>query len=339
MIFVTGGTGLLGSHLLFELTRTGATVKALKRSESNTRQVEAIFRFYGDLSLAQYNTIQWCNGDILDYFSLTDALEGVDTIYHAAAMVSFYSPQHQKMWEINVEGTQNILNAAIEKKVNVFCHVSSIATLGNGINGTPITEENLWQADEHHSEYASSKFRAEMEVWRASKEGLNTLIVNPSVIIGPGAANSSTSKIIRLVNSGLPFYTNGKTGYVDARDVALAMIALVEKKAFGERFILSAENKSTLEMMKIMASELNTKAPTIQANQTILWWGMMVNRLYSLLTGSEPILTRESIRSTMGKAQYSSEKFTTQFNWTFTPITKAVANAIAFYNPRNLLPQ
>ena len=168
MIFVTGGTGLLGSHLLFELTKEGNPVRALRRRDSDTAQVEAIFRFYGDQSLTQYSLIDWRDGDVMDYYSLTDAMESVSTVYHTAAMVSFHSPQHQNMWKINVEGTRNMLDASIEKKIGAFCHVSSIATLGDGINGAEITEENLWQADERHSEYAGSKFRAEMEVWRAS---------------------------------------------------------------------------------------------------------------------------------------------------------------------------
>ena len=331
MIFVTGGTGLLGTHLLYQLTKEGQPVKALKRLGSDTSAVAEIFKFYGDHSHEQYRRIQWVTGDVLDYYSLTDALEGVDTIYHTAAMVSFHSPRHRDMWNINVEGTKNMLDAALEKKVGVFCHVSSIATLGNSANGLPITEEDLWQADDRHSAYSRSKFRAEMEVWRASKEGLNTVIVNPSVIIGPGARNSSTSKIIKLANSGLPFYTNGKTGYVDAMDVARATMALVANKVYGERFILSAENKSAREMLGLMAGQLKVKTPTIEAGGWMLWLGMMTNRLFAVMTGREPVLTRESIKSTMGQSLYSSEKIIQQLDWNFTPIHESVGNAIAFY--------
>ncbi len=335
MIFVTGGTGLLGTHLLYQLSKEGKTVKALKRLGSDTSAVEEIFKFYGDLSLEQYSRIEWVTGDVLDYDSLTDALEGVETIYHTAAMVSFHSPRHRDMWNINVEGTKNLLDAALEKKVEVFCHASSIATLGNSANGSPITEEDLWQADDRHSAYSRSKFRAEMEVWRASKEGLNTVIVNPSVIIGPGAKNSSSSKIIQLAKSGLPFYTNGKTGYVDVRDVARAMIAFVENKIYGERFIISAENKSAREMLSLMAAQLNVKAPSIPAGAWMLWLGMVANRLFAVMTGSEPVLTRESIKSTMGQSLYSSEKIIQQLDWNFTPITESVDNAIAFYQQQN----
>lgn len=335
MIFVTGGTGLLGTHLLYQLTKEETAVRALKRVGSDTSAVEEIFKFYGDLSLEQYSRIQWVAGDVLDYESLIVALEGVDTIYHTAAMVSFHSQRHHDMWNINVEGTKNMLDAAMEKNVGVFCHVSSIATLGNSANGSPITEEDLWQADDRHSAYSRSKFRAEMEVWRASKEGLNAVIVNPSVIIGPGAKNSSTSKIIQLANSGLPFYTNGKTGYVDARDVAKAMVMLVDNKAYDERFILSADNKSAREMLQLMAGHLNVKAPAIEARTWMLWIGMMANRLFALISGQEPVLTRESIRSTLGLSCYSSEKVSLHLGMTFTPITEAIGNAIAFYQMHN----
>lgn len=326
---------MLGTHLLYQLTLEGKAVKALKRHGSDTSTVQEIFQFYGDSTLEQYKRIQWVTGDVLDYDSLADALESVDTIYHTAAMVSFHTPRHQDMWAINVEGTKNLLDAAMEKKVGVFCHASSIATLGNSVNGSPITEDDLWQADDRHSAYSRSKFRSEMEVWRASKEGLNTVIVNPSVIIGPGAKNSSSSKIIKLANSGLPFYTNGKTGYVDVRDVARAMVTLVENKIYGERFILSAENKSAHEMLQLMARHLNVKSPNIQAKAWMLWLGMVANRFFALLTGQEPILTRESIRSTMGHSHYSSEKINQQLGWKFIPISESVGNAIAFHKQQN----
>ncbi len=331
MNLVTGGTGLLGSHLLFQLAAGHKPVRALKRQGSDTSTVKKIFRYYGDTNLSLYERIEWAEGDMLDYDSLTEATKGVDTVYHAAATVSFYRQRHKEMWEINVDGTRNIIDAAMISGVRRFCHVSSIATLGNGINGNATTEDDQWQPDEHHSVYSKSKFMSEMEVWRAAEEGLSILIVNPSVIIGPGAANSSMAKIIGLAQRGMPFYTSGSTGYVDVRDVAQFTIRLTEEGIGNERFIISAENKTTQEILGLMAHRLNTKPPHLEAKKWMINIAVFADSITSFILRREPSLTYESAKAASGKSAYTSEKIKKRLNVSFTPISEAVENAIKYY--------
>jgi nucleoside-diphosphate-sugar epimerase len=181
MILVTGGTGLVGAHLLYELTSAGLRVKALRRQQSNTAWVKKIFSYYTDKVDLLYSQIEWVEGDILDYFSLEEALKGVSKIYHCAALVSFHGDDNDIMLNNNVKGTGNLIDAAIHNKVRRFCHVSSIAALGKTQDGSQITEETYWTPSKRKSGYSFSKFFSEMEVWRGIEEGLDAVIVNPSI--------------------------------------------------------------------------------------------------------------------------------------------------------------
>lgn len=331
MILVTGATGLLGSHLLFQLTQAGRPTRALFREADSQLSVKAVFKYYGDNNLAQYRLIEWIQADVLDYDALEQSMQGVDVVYHCAAMVSFHAARHRQMWDVNVEGTIQVVEAARTQQVGVLCHVSTIGTLGSGLQGEAIDEENLWQPDDRHSAYSRSKFRAEMEVWRASKEGMNVVIVNPSVIIGPGAAGKSSNQITRMSNAGMPFYTSGLTGYVDARDVAKAMILLVEQKQYDKRFIVSAENLSAQTLMGMFAQEMGKKAPHILARRWMLNGVAALNRIYAFFIRTEPLLTGESVHATMGRSRYSSAKLIETLQFEFVPIKTSVQNAVAFF--------
>ena len=219
MILLTGGTGLVGSHILYELTSRGEKVRATRRSSSKTDIVERLFRFYsGEDAPRLLGNIEWINADLADYYSLEDALKGVTHVIHAAAMVSFNPGEAQNMLAVNAEGTSNLVNACLEKGVEKFCFVSSVSSLGKHPSGKEVDEDVEWQPDDNRSAYSYSKFRAEMEVWRASKEGLPVIVVNPSVIIGPVDWKRSSGRLFYSVQKGMPFYTTGVTGFVDARD-------------------------------------------------------------------------------------------------------------------------
>lgn len=336
MILVTGGTGLVGSHLLFLLASQGKRVRAIKRKKSNTENVEHIFEHYGDSDFSLFNRIDWVEGDVLDFYSLMDALDGVDAVYHCAATVSFHPSRHRQMWEVNVEGTKNILDASMKCGVKAFCHVSSIATLGSPVNGNPSSEEDYWQPDDKHSLYSYSKFMAEMEVWRASNEGFNALIVNPSVIIGAGPQSFSSSKIIRLAASGLPYYVEGTTGYVDAMDVADAMVKLTEKQCFGQRYILSAENLSARDVASRMALCLGARPPHKKAPGWLLNLFVSAVGVSSALTGREPALARESLRASQGTSNYSSEKVMAELGFRFKSIDASISNAVRYHKANNI---
>ena len=261
MILVTGGTGLLGSHLLLELVKTGKQVRALKRPNADTDQVRKVFAYYVPDPDKLFAKIEWVDGDLLDMASLEIAIEGATEIYHAGAVVSFHPKDRDRMMKVNVDGTANLVNLSLEKKVNKFCYVSSVATLGRADTNETTNEESYWRISNKNSSYAISKYGAEREVWRGMEEGLNATIVNPSVILGPGYWNKN-SGLFRLVWEGLKFYTTGVNGYVDVRDVVYVMIRLMDGDFSGQRFVLTSESISYLALFTYMAKYLR-KAGTI----------------------------------------------------------------------------
>ncbi len=183
MIVVTGGTGLVGSHLLYELVLKGERIKALKRNSSNTGNTLRTFHYYSKDADKLFSLIDWVEGDILDLVSLEEAFEGASMVYHTAAFVSFVPSRKKKILNNNIQGTANVVNACLTKKVGKLCHVSSVSALGHAIDGLQTDEEMIWSPSKHRSYYSVSKFHSEMEVWRGIEEGLNSVIVNPSFIL------------------------------------------------------------------------------------------------------------------------------------------------------------
>ena len=230
MILVTGGTGLVGTHLLYDLVRSGKKVRALKRNSSDISSVKKVFSYYSSDVDELMKEIEWVNADLLDVYTLLDVMEGVTDVYHCAAMVSFEPKHIDEMLRVNIEGTANMVNAALEKGIRKFCHISSIATVGRSEHGAVSTEETFWKSSPDNSNYAISKYGAEREVWRAAEEGLNVVIVNPSLIIGAGNWQQSSSNMFSKAYKGIKFYTDGENGFVDVRDVASVAIKLMESK-------------------------------------------------------------------------------------------------------------
>ncbi len=332
MILITGGTGLVGSHLLYRLAAKGQRVKAIYRANSNRDEINDLFRFYaGEQADEMLGLIEWVEADLADYFSLEDALEGVTHVFHAAAMVSFNPGESQKMLQVNAEGTANLVNACLEKKVEKFCYVSSISSLGKQINGERVTEAVEWQPDDNRSSYSHSKFRAEMEVWRASKEGLPVVMVNPSVIIGPVNWLRSSGRLFYSVYKGMPFYSDGITGFVDVRDVAEALDLLMNSHVINERYILNSEHLSFKTFFTLAANAMNMKPPRFRVTGWMIDLGWRLNHLLCAITGKAPALTRDTAHSATSKSYYSNEKFTQQFNFTFRPMTEAIDNTAKWY--------
>jgi len=258
MILVTGGTGLVGSHLLLTLVRRGLHVKALKRKNSDIEVVRKFFLWNSSPEDDLFRRIEWIEGDILDYYSLEAILKNADIIYHCAAVVSFDRRQRSGIIHNNVEGTANLINAALTCGVKRFCHVSSIAALGKNRDGSAVTEDTGWIPSIKNSGYSESKFYSEAEVWRGIEEGLDAVIVNPSVIIGPGNWNTGGCRFFPMIYKGLRFYASGESGYVDVRDVAEAIVMLTNKenfnKAKNQRYLLSAENMGYIEFLHMIAN-------------------------------------------------------------------------------------
>ena len=327
MVLVTGGTGLVGSHLIVELLDKGIAVKALKRKDSDTRIVNDLAEFY---KTAKNAHLEWVDGDVLDFYSLKDALKGVRHVYHAAALVTFNSGSRKQLREVNEGGTINALNASLEEGLEKFCFVSSISTLGNSINGYPVDETCVWQPDDEHYPYAESKFRAEMEVKRAAAEGLKTIIVNPSFVIGPGRGDRSSGQIFKKVKHGLAFYTPGATGFVHARDVARAMIELMDSDIENESFILNGENRTLKVFLEEIALKTKSKAPYVKAGKTMLDVAWRLESVRSKLSGAEPLITKVSAKIARTKYEYSSEKFVRLTGFKFRTMEEAVADTVAF---------
>ena len=327
MVFVTGGTGLVGAHIIAELLGKGYSVKALKRQNSNTAIIDDLTDFYG---IEKKGELEWVDGNILDYYAIKDALKGVDHVYHAAAMVSLNPTREGIMREINETGTANMLNASLETGVKKFAFVSSISTLGSSVNGNPVDESCMWQAEEKHYPYAETKFRAEMEVQRASTEGLKTIIVNPSFIIGPGDTSRSSILIFRKIKEGMPFYTPGSTGYVHARDVASAMIMLMESDIENDRFVLNSENKPLKYLFDHASEKLNVKPPKFKAGKFILGLAWRAEYLKFRLTGKEPLLSKASAKISLSHLKYSSEKLTNATGFRFRPLDEAISDTVEF---------
>lgn len=332
MILITGGTGLIGSHLLFRLASQGQRVKAIYRTTSNRDEVYDLFKFYaGEQAEEMLGRIEWVEADVADYFSLEEALEGVTHVYHAAAMVSFNPGESKRMLQVNADGTANLVNACIEKKVEKFCFVSSISSLGKKLNGERVTEEVEWQPDDNRSAYSHSKFRAEMEVWRASKEGLPVVMVNPSVVIGPVDWFRSSGRLFYSVYKHMPFYTTGITGFVDVRDVAEALEILMNSEVVNQRFILNSEHLSFKEFFTMVANALGVKPPWFKVSGWMTAIGWRLNQALCSIAGKAPALTRDTAQSAHGKSFYSNKKFKQHFNFSFRPMSDAIENTAKWY--------
>ncbi len=327
MILITGATGLVGSHLLLELLQNGKQVRALKRAGSSTSTVDKIFAHYNfpapDKSI-------WVEGDVTDYFSLLDAMEGVEQVYHCAAMVSFSANDEETLMKVNAEGTANVVNAAMEKGVKKVCHVSSTAALGRADNDKIISEETVWKISDKNPAYAISKYAAEREVWRATEEGLDAVIVNPCIIIGPGDLTKSSGRMIQSVRNGLKFYTGGANAFIDVRDVAKLMIALMESEVKNERFILAAENLDYKKVFELIATALNKPAPAIRATALMSALAWRVAWCAGLFSNSSPFITRETAMTGQQRNVYSNKKIKEKLNWNFIPVKEAVENACKF---------
>ncbi|WP_158840084.1 SDR family oxidoreductase [Polaribacter sp. L3A8] len=307
MILVTGGTGLVGAHLLYHLVKNDEKIRAIYRTEEKIEAVKKVFSLYSN-DVTLISKIEWYRADITEVPAMIPAFIGIEKVYHCAALVSFNEKDYRQMRKVNIHGTAIIVNLAIDAKVNKICFVGSIAAVGSSLNGGLITEKNEWNPEEDNSGYSITKFGAEMEIWRASQEGVNVVIVNPGVILGSGFYTAGSGKLFSQVYNGFKYYTEGVTGFVGVKDVVEVMIQLMNSSIKNERFILVAENKSFKEIFFSIAKYFGKKQPTknIKPWQTAIFWKF--SWLLSLVTGKEPLLSKYSARSAHSVSRYSSEK-------------------------------
>ena len=321
MIFLTGGTGLVGAHILLKLTESGQKVKALKRKRSSLTVIKNIFSHYKKTNLLQ--SIEWIEGDLLDLFSLQEGINGCNTVIHCAAIVSFNPKDFKKMMKINVEGTANIVNICLENNIDKLAYISSIATLNDEKNQVR-TEDSFWKESKSNSQYAKSKYLSEQEVWRGIEEGLNSIIVNPSVILGPGDWQKGSSQMFEKVWKGLKFYSSGSTGYIDVVDVAKCVIKLLEKEIINERFILNAENIKYRDIFDSIAENLNKPKAHIKVSPLIKEIAWRIEWLMSLITNKSPLITKETANTAMKNKSFSNEKIIKALDYKFIPIEESI---------------
>lgn len=320
MILVTGGTGLVGSHLLFELAKQQQPIRAIKRSQSDLTVVKRIFTSAPEL----FDKIEWFNTDVLDTELLSVAFKNVTHVYHNAAMVSFDPKKAEEMLQVNIEGTANIVNLCIDCGVQKLVFTSSVAAMGRNLTDEPISEETHWYANKENSNYAISKYGAEREVWRGIAEGLNAVIVNPSVILGDGNWDSNSGALIKYVYNQKPFYPTGITGFVDVRDVVTCMIALMQSEITAERFIISSENIAYKTLMNWAAEAMQRKKATIKVTPLLNFLGWRLEKALSVITGRSPLITKETTASSVKKQFYINDKIIAATGHHFIPIKESV---------------
>ncbi len=333
MVLVTGATGLLGGHLLYRFRESAHTTIALYRSEDRKETTRTIFESYGNGQGKLVDKFIWIQADLLEIPSLETALKNVTTVYHCAASIEADSFEQMKL--NNITGTENIINVALSEGVKSFCHVSSISALGESIGDLKVNETDFFNLDALHTDYAISKFGAEMEVWRAGQEGMNVLIVNPGIIIGEGDWDRGSGKLFSKTLKGNRFYTDGKSGFVDVRDVAKIMVALVEREVYNERFILISENLSYQKVLEKIARSLHVAPPKYRLSKLILVIVSIGSYILKLF-GLGRALKRSTVKSLTDSTEYDNAKILEQIDFRFSSIDSTIDRVARFMREQKI---
>ncbi|GAB3905507.1 NAD-dependent epimerase/dehydratase family protein [Larkinella knui] len=306
---VTGANGLIGSHIIRRYLDAGRPVAALRRAGSDLGLLNDI-----------KDRVTWFEGDILDIPSLEDALQTVQTrgtvdVIHVAAMISYSPKDRDRMDKVNVEGTANVVNICLAKGVRKLGYVSSVAAIGRptikGENDNApivIDEDQRWEESPQNSFYGQTKYRAELEVWRGVAEGLNAVMVNPSLVLGEGDWTRSSTQLFKYAFDEKPFYPAGIVNLVDVRDVAEAVFQLMQSDITAERFILSAKSLSYKDFLDKMADAMGKKRPKYRVSPKLTQLLWPVEAVRAWITGKAPLITRETARSASGHYQYQGRK-------------------------------
>lgn len=321
-ILITGGTGFLGSYIIKALIEKGYAVRAIRRSAKLPSYIPREIM----------DKVEWVDGDILDVVSLEDAMEGVDTVIHSAAIVSFLPKDRKKMYQINVEGTANVVNIALEKNIRRLVHISSVAALGRTAHGGHVDEEKKWEESKVNTHYAKSKFKSELEVWRGTSEGLSAVVLNPGTILGYGDWNRSSCTIFKNVYEEFKWYSPGINGFVDVEDVAKATLLLMESDINEQRFIVNGDNWYFRQLLDTMADNFKKKKPARQTTPFLINIAWRMEKFKSFFTNKRPLLTKESARVAHSKTYFDNDKILKALpGFTFTPLQESIRKACEKY--------
>lgn len=330
MILVSGASGLVGTAILNQLLSSPSPkIRALYRHrQSKTRALKNLARSHPPEKLAH---IEWFQVDINKVPRLNDAFDGVKEVYHCAGYIAGDENEAEITRKINMEGTANMINLALNRGVEKFCHTSSIAALGSEIGNRTIDENSPRNNDKAYSSYALSKFGAEMEAWRGSEEGLNVIIVNPGVIIGAGNWHTGSGQFFSRIDKGFNYHLPKVSGFVGGDDVAEAMVSLMKENCFGRRYILVAENASLKQVMTRVAKALHKKPPQRALKPWMISIAWMAQSVGSLLWNGKKEFTRDSISSLFDREYYSSKRIEEELNFRFQPMDRVIADTAEIY--------
>jgi nucleoside-diphosphate-sugar epimerase len=328
MNFVTGATGLIGSHLVLQLAEEGMPVSALFRNENGKSEVFNLFQFYGKENL--YTQIQWVKGDVEDADDMFDLTEGMENVFHCAAIVSYHKKDASRMLDVNINGTKNVVNACLENDVKHLIHISSISALGDS-KGTVIDEETPRDFNDYHSNYSKGKYLSEQEVWRGIQEGLNATILNPGVIFGPNNCTRSSGTMIARIEKGLPALPAGGSGIVSVLDVVEVMIRAAKQAPTNERYILCAENIRMSELFTKIADALHVKIGKTIAKKWQIKLVFYMEALVEIFTGKRATITREIIRNYDEVKQFDGSKAKRVFGFEYRNTFSSIEDTIRYY--------
>lgn len=319
---VTGGTGFLGAYIIKELVQQGYSVRAIRR------QNKSPFFIASDV----LNSVEWVDSDVLDIVSLDEAMQGVDGVIHAAGKVSFRASDRSEMFRVNIEGTANVVNVALENNIQKLVHLSSISAIGRTKDGDTVTETKKWESSKLHTHYAVSKYHAELQVWRGMGEGLNVSIANPSTVLGYGDWNTSSCAIFKNAYKEFPWYTSGTNGFVDVEDVARAVVELLKLEKGGERYILNGENWAFKKLFDTIATGFSKKHPYKKATPFLGELAWRMEKLRSYFSGKAPLLTKETAKISHTVTYFDNSKIlSTLPGFRFTPLTETIESACRLY--------
>lgn len=325
MILVTGATGLVGAHLILKLLESGHPVRALFRTDKSRLKTRNLLRMYGRENL--FDKIDWIQADVNDIPAMEPAFIGVRQVYHCAALISFDPADEERLRKINIEGTANVVNLCLHYGVEKLCHVSSVAALGDPLaEEILVTEETPWNPEKPHSDYARSKYGAEMEVWRGFQEGLKVVIVVPGIILGPGFWQEGSGVIFSSIEKGFPFYAMGSTGFVAVTDVVCAMNQLMDSDVNGERFTLVGGHMVLRDFSWAVADALQVRRPSIKVSPTFTNFAVFVDWLAGLF-GKKRKLFRETSKAFHRHRNFSADKIQAM-GFEFTPIPEYIQQVV-----------
>lgn len=337
MILVTGGTGFVGAHLLLKLVRKKQPVRAIYRNKKKFEIVKRIFTYYSNEAEIFFNKIDWVEANLNEIPSLIEAFKNVTHVYHCAAYVSFEPDKFDLLQKTNIEGTANIVNFCIANNIEKLCYISSIAAIGKPKLGDITIESNEWNPEADNSVYAITKYGAEQEVWRGTQEGLDAVVINPGVIIGPGIWNYGSGSIIKIIQKGLKYYTSGSVGYVAVNDVVNALFLLMQSNVKNERFIIVSQNWSYKKFLNICANALNVKPPNKEAKNWLLQIGWRLDWLKHKISGNRRVLSKQLADTLVSESQFNGDKIKSSIVFEYSDLEIAIKETCKLYLNNELI--